>query len=98
MEEETAMLSDSYRRAGKKFCIPVAPLAEAFVLCRERYPEIELYADDGSHHSGEGSYLAACCMAETFLGLDVRGNAYDAYFGAETAGKLQEIAHEICTN
>ena len=39
-----------------------------------------------------------CCMAETFLGLDVRGNAYDAYFGAEVAKKLQAIAHEVCGN
>ncbi len=96
MQEQTAALSAGYRGAGKKFRLPVASAAEAFARCREKYPEIELYADDRSHHSGEGSYLAACCMAETFLGIDTRGNTYDAYFGAEVAGKLQEIAHEVC--
>ena len=98
MQEESAALSANYRRAGETFGITVTPAAEAFVLCRERHPEIELYADDRSHHSGEGSYLAACCMTETFLGLDVRGNAYDAYFGTEVAKKLQAIAHEVCGN
>ena len=96
MQESSAALSKLYRHAGQIFDAPVSPVAEAFVKCRETYPELELYADDRSHHSGMGSYLAACCLAETFLGLDTRGNAYDAYFGRETAAKLQEIAHEIC--
>lgn len=94
--EETARLSEAYRKAGKTFGMPVAPVAEAFALCMEKYPELDLYADDRSHHSALGSYLAACCMAESYLRIDVRSLPYDAYFGAETAGKLQEIAHEMC--
>lgn len=96
MQELTANLSETYRRAGETFGVPVSAAAEAFVLCREKYPELELYADDRSHHSGMGSYLAACCLAETILGIDTRGNSYDAYFGKETAQKLQEIAHLTC--
>ncbi|MBQ5792000.1 MAG: hypothetical protein IIW19_04755 [Clostridia bacterium] len=96
MQEQTASLSELYRGAGETFRIPVSAAAEAFVLCREKYPELELYADDRSHHSGMGSYLAACCLAETILGIDTRGNSYDAYFGRETAMKLQEIAHQVC--
>ncbi|MBR4054459.1 MAG: hypothetical protein IKK06_06605 [Clostridia bacterium] len=96
MQELTASLSETYRGAGKTFRVPVSAAAEAFVLCREKYPELELYADDRSHHSGMGSYLAACCLVETILGIDTRGNSYDAYFGKETAEKLQEIAHETC--
>lgn len=96
MQELTANLSETYRRAGETFGIPVSAAAEAFVLCREKYPELELYADDRSHHSGMGSYLAACCLAETILGIDTRGNSYDAYFGKEAAQKLQEIAHLTC--
>ncbi len=95
MQEESASIMQNYRSIGKKLSIPVSPAAEAFVRCREKYPEIELYADDRSHHSGAGSYLAACCLAEAFLGIDTRGSAYDAYLG-EAAGKLQEIAHEVC--
>lgn len=94
--EETARLWEAYRHAGKTFGIPVAPAAVAFALCMERYPELELYADDRSHHSAYGSYLAACCMVESYLRIDVRGLPYDAYFGTEVASKLQEIAHEVC--
>lgn len=96
MQEQSAAITQNYQGVSKKFGIPVAQAAEAFVRCREKYPEIELYADDRSHHSGEGSYLAACCLAEVLLGIDTRGSSYDAYFGAKTAGKLQEIAHEVC--
>ncbi len=96
MQELTASLSETYRRAGETFGVPVSAAADAFVLCREKYPELELYADDRSHHSGMGSYLAGCCLAETILGIDTRGNSYDAYFGKETAQKLQEIAHLTC--
>ena len=94
--EETARLWESYYRAGKAFDAPVAPAVLAFARCMERYPELELYADDRSHHSAYGSYLVACCMVETYLRIDVRGLAYDAYFGTEVASKLQEIAHEVC--
>ncbi|MBE6579865.1 MAG: hypothetical protein E7651_08700 [Ruminococcaceae bacterium] len=96
MQELTANLSKTYRKAGETFRVPVSAAAEAFVLCREKYPALELYADDRSHHSGMGSYLAACCLAEAILGIDTRGNSYDAYFGKETAEKLQETAHETC--
>ncbi len=94
--EETARLSEAYVRAGKTFGMPVAPVANAFALCMQRYPELDMYADDRSHLSALGSYLVACCMAESYLRIDVRGLGYDAYFGTETAAKLQEIAHEIC--
>ena len=96
MQEESAALSRLYRGVGERFGIPVSSAAEAFVKCREVDPALELYADDRSHHSGMGSYLAACCLAESFLGIDTRGNAYDAYFGREVAEKLQKIAHESC--
>lgn len=93
---ETARLWESYRGAGKTFGMPAAPAVLAFARCIERYPELELYADDRSHHSAFGSYLVACCMVETYLCIDVRGLPYDAYFGADVASKLQEIAHEVC--
>ena len=93
---ETARLTESYVRAGKTFGMPVAPVARAFALCMQRYPAIDLYADDRSHHSAYGSYLTACCMVDSYLRIDVRGLDYDAYFGTDIASKLQEIAHEIC--
>lgn len=92
-KSESERLSQAYRYVGRKLGMPVAPVAEAYMRCIETYPEIDLYADDRSHLSAAGSYLAACCMAECYLRIDTRGLPYDAYLGADIAAKLQEIAH-----
>ncbi len=42
MQELTASLSEIYRKAGETFGVPVSAAAEAFALCREKYPELEL--------------------------------------------------------
>ncbi len=93
---KAAQLSEGYRRVGEALRLTVAPVAEAFLLCRERYPELELYADDRSHHSALGSYLTACCFAERFLGIFTPGNPYTAFFDPADTCRLQEVAHETC--
>lgn len=87
---------DNYSKLSEEFGLPYAPAALAYVICTEKYPEIDLYSDDNSHHSKEGSYLIACTMLMSYLGVDPRGNSYDAQLG-ETAAKLQECAYIACT-
>lgn len=72
----------------------VSPIGEAFRLCRERYPDIDLYAPDRQHQSAYGAYLKACVnyqmlfhapfTAEENCGLD-----------AATCAKLRQVAIEI---
>ena len=87
---------DNYSKLSEEFDIPYAPAALAYVICTEKYPEINLYSDDNSHHSKEGSYLIACTMLMSYLGVDPRGNSYDAQLG-DIAAKLQECAYIACT-
>ena len=87
---------DNYSKISEEFGLPYAPAALAYVICTEKYPDIDLYSDDNSHHSKEGSYLIACTMLMSYLGVDPRGNSYDAQLG-ETAAKLQECAYIACT-
>ncbi len=87
---------DNYSKISEEFDLPYAPAALAYVICTEKYPEINLYSDDNSHHSKEGSYLIACTMLMSYLGVDPRGNSYDAQLG-DTAAKLQECAYIACT-
>ncbi len=87
---------DNYSKISEEFDIPYAPAALAYAICTEKYPEIDLYSDDNSHHSKEGSYLIACTMLMSYLGKDPRGNSYDAQLG-DIAAKLQECAYIACT-
>lgn len=87
---------DNYTKLGADFDITVAPAAEAFLICTEKYPEINLYADDNAHHSKEGSYMIACVWLYCYLGIDPRGNTYDAQMDEATVKALQECAYQAC--
>ena len=75
----------------------VAPGADAFLICTEKYPEINLYHTDNSHHgAGEGAYLLACVMAIEFLDLDLDKCTYTAGLDEATVAKLKECAKIAC--
>ena len=83
---------DNYTRVAEELSLVCSPAADAFIYVCEKYPDINLYADDGGHHSKEGSYLIACCWLYSYLGIDPVGNAYTAQMDADTVKKLQECA------
>ncbi|MBQ0092050.1 MAG: glycoside hydrolase family 3 C-terminal domain-containing protein [Clostridiales bacterium] len=85
-----------YQTLSERFFIPYAPVATAYKICGNKYPEINLYADDGCHHSALGSYLIAATWLETYLGKSPVGNPYTAFFDKDSVQKLQECAHEAC--
>ena len=88
---------DNYTQLAEDFNIDmVAPVADAFLISDLKYPEINLYADDNSHHSKEGSYLAALVWAITYLGIDVTDNSYTADLPADTVAALKECAKLAC--
>ena len=87
---------DNYATLAKDYSLTCAPSAEAFIFCALEYPEINLYADDGGHHSKEGSYLIACTWLYSYLGISPVGNTYTADMPEETVAKLQECALKAC--
>jgi len=87
----------NYTLFGKTYNAKVSPVADAFITSLENSPEIDLLADDRSHHSAAGAYLAACCWLYDYLGVDPRGNTFLANLPEETAEKLQEYAYKTCT-
>ncbi len=88
----------NYSRLSDKYGIEYSPVSSAFLKCIETNPGINLFADDGGHHSLEGSYLAACTWLYSYLGIDPRGNAYTANLTADTVAALQNIAYDIARN
>ncbi len=88
---------DNYTQLAEDFNIDmVAPVADAYLICDLKYPEIDLYADDNAHHSKEGSYLAALVWAITYLGIDITNNTYTADLPEDTVEALKECAVLAC--
>lgn len=83
---------DIYGRLAEDFGCVSAPACIAFSVCAKLYPEINLYADDRSHHSSAGSYLIACTWLYSYLGVSPVGNTYDAHFDEKTVKALQKCA------
>ena len=86
----------NYATIANDFGLVCSPVADAFVHCAEKYPEIPLYASDGGHHSKEGSYLIAATWLQSYLGINPVGNAYTADLPADVVAKLQECAKLAC--
>lgn len=59
-------ISRVYTRIGREFGAVVAPVGLAWQRVRHEYPAIVLFDPDGTHPSGEGSYLAACVFYAVF--------------------------------
>ena len=87
---------NNYAGLAKDYDLVCAPSAEAFIFSAVNHPDINLYADDGGHHSKEGAYLAACTWLYSYLGIDPVGNTYTAHLPAETVKNLQECAKKAC--
>ena len=81
-----------YSALADKYNTIYAPIVVSFYRCFQTYPEITLMADDGGHHSKEGSYLIAATWLYAFLGIDPLGNTYTADIPADTVKKLQTMA------
>lgn len=72
----------------------IAYIANAFLKCHERYPEINLYYDD-RHATIEGSYLATCCIFAAIFDEATEGASFISTCSQDNALKLQKIADEV---
>lgn len=88
-------IRNGYQRIADSVQASVSPVGMAWKYVRENYPNINLYAGDGSHPSPEGSYLAACTfygsifrkspVGATFYGTLPQTSAEQLQLAAETA-------------
>ena len=87
----------TYTKLASTFGIEkVAPVADAFLICTEKYPSINLYHTDNSHHNATAAYLVACVFAITYLDMDITNNTYTAGLDATTVKALKECAKIAC--
>ena len=70
-------LSNAYEFIADELGAMLAPVGLAFTAALATNPEIDLYAADGSHPSGLGTYLSACVFFAAILDESPVGNDYN---------------------
>ncbi len=68
--ENQTLLTDSYNQIGKELGAYVVPVGTAWQKLLAKHDKPVLYAEDGSHPTVAGSYLAACTFYATLFGGD----------------------------
>ena len=64
----TELLADAYQTAAKRYDARVSPVGLRFLNITQTYPEVNLYNEDQSHPSYQGSCLAALTHYYTLFG------------------------------
>ena len=88
-------LRDAYLRIADSTNAAVSPVGVAWKFVRDNYPNINLYQQDGSHPSLEGSYLAACVFYTSLFHQPTIGSTYNPGIDPTSAGILQQVASAV---
>lgn len=89
-----AQLTQAVREIALETGARVVPVGTVWHAALARNPELPLYADDGSHPTATGSYLAACVFLVALFGRRPRGwSVSDALkIDRTAAAELHELA------
>lgn len=88
----TDKLATAYTRLGKQLNVRVAPVGLAFARALRERPKLSLInADDGSHPTVAGTYLAGCVIYAIAYGTP-EGNPYGDGLSDDDKAFLQRIA------
>lgn len=68
-ETMTQALAEGYQEAADRYGMKIAHVGRAFSAFRKVFPDVDLYNEDLSHPSVEGSNLAAETILKTVIGL-----------------------------
>jgi hypothetical protein len=94
-DKMNARLRDAYLRIADSADAAVSPVGVAWKYVRDNHPTINLYQQDGSHPSIEGSYLAACTFYTSLFHKSSLGSTYLPGIDPNTASILQQVASSI---
>ncbi|NGP77337.1 hypothetical protein G3570_11875 [Balneolaceae bacterium YR4-1] len=101
-------VTEAYKKLAEDTRATVVPVGLAWERARELRPDINLYAEDGSHPSPLGSYLTACVFYKVFTGSSIKNlparllskdysgeKLYLNILSEENAAFLQQVAEEV---
>jgi len=94
-----AALDIGYVIIGDELELAIAPVGIAWWNARRSTAQMNLWVDDGSHPTKEGTYLAACVLYAVIIGQSPEGIDYTAGIDDELGLYFQTVAAEtIATN
>ena len=82
-------LDAAYLGIAHELKVPVAPVGFTWYAVRLDHPDIQLWADDGSHPSLAGTYLAACVFFASVFRQSPEGLSFHGGVSDEQALVLQ---------
>ena len=95
--ENQKLLTDSYNEIGEELAATVVPVGTAWKKLLEKHDEPVLHAEDGSHPTVAGSYLAACTFyAALFDGDPTKLETNIGKLTHKERKLLQRIAQTVC--
>jgi len=90
-----AGLRQAYAAAASAAGAQVAPVGDAWEATLAAYPQMPIFAADGSHPSVHGTYLSACVFYAALAGKSPKGLGYrPAALSQAEADALQQLAHD----
>lgn len=91
-------INQGYKRIAGELKVPLAPVGLAWFRALQANPGLQLWQDDGSHPSEQGTYLAACVFYVTFFKESPVGLSYRGNLSEEVVLQLQEAANGVLVN
>jgi hypothetical protein len=93
--EMQGQIERGYFDIANELGAPMAPVGFAWAMVVKEHPEINLWQEDGSHPTKEGTYLAACVFYAVLFQESPEGLSYRADISKDHAAILQKVAAEM---
>ena len=90
-----SMLALRYSQMATDNDASLCPVGRVWRYIRTHYPDIELYAADGSHPSMAGTYAAACAFYVMFFQKDPINVNYSADLPDAVAHRIRMAVHDV---
>ena len=90
--EMQAAIAEGYREISNELNVALAPVGDAWKIGVDEGTQLELWAEDGSHPSIEGSYLSAWLIYAIIFDVSPKGVAHLVGLKEDSAHLLQTYA------
>lgn len=88
-------INQGYKQIASELGVRLAPVGLAWFRALQANPGLQLWQEDGSHPSEQGTYLAACVFYATFYKESPVGLSYRGNLSEEITLQLQEAANSV---
>jgi len=82
----------AYLGIAEELNVPLAPVGYAWLLANAQDPQLQLWQQDGSHPTQQGTYLAACVFYAAIFHQSPAGLNYLDQLPIQVARELQTVA------